>query len=268
MFGPLWVALQQSHVIIDNLPHKDAWDYASIGITFALALIAAITFLAVRRQAIETAKAAKAAADSVEEMKQQAEILERQTKATETAAEAALLNAQAVIHSERPWLLIPIENKIYDIQPPVIIERRPGTHGALSSGCMFALKNYGRSPARVIEHKLWMIRIGDASFPPLSAYERKGGVKMDYVLAPDTTIPVQVLLEGGDGKLTTPEREAIDTEKNFLWLAGYIRYTDTFERQDFPIYETRFCYRWKPRSYLVPEPFWLREGPPEYNRTT
>lgn len=91
---------------------------------------------------------------------------------------------------------------------------------------------------------------------------------MDYVVAPGATIPVNVRLEGGDGKLTPQEKEAIDTGKNFLWLAGYLKYTDTFERRDAPIYEMRFCYRWIPRSYLVPEPLWWRDGPPEYNAAT
>jgi hypothetical protein len=189
-------------------------------------------------------------------------------KSAKASAETAFLSAQALIHAERPWLLIPIENKIYDIQPPVIIERLAGTLGALSSNCTLGVQNYGRSPARVIERKLWMVRIGDASFPPLSAYERDSSVKMDYVVAPGTTVPVSVLLEGGDGKLTPQEKEAIDTEKNFLWLVGYLRYTDTFERRDAPIYETKLCYRWIPSSYLVREPFWLREGSSEYNGTT
>jgi hypothetical protein len=193
---------------------------------------------------------------------------EEQHEETKAQLHVSQAQASALIDSERPWLLIPIENKIYDIQPPGIVERLPGTVSVVSSGCAFGVRNYGRSPARVIERKLWMVRIGDASLPRLSAYEREGSVNMDYVVAPDTTVPVSVLLEGGDGKLTPQDKEAIDKEINFLWLVGYFRYTDTFQRQEACIYETRVCYRWMPRSYLVPEPFWMRKGPPEYNKTT
>jgi hypothetical protein len=57
--------LQQSQVIIDNLPHKDIWDYVSIVSTVILAPIGLGTLLVVVKQTIATADAAKAAVDSV-----------------------------------------------------------------------------------------------------------------------------------------------------------------------------------------------------------
>jgi len=249
----------------DNSPH---WYTPLERSEWWLVVAAFLTLAVIWYQAREMASATNEMRESTRTVKEQLGVMERQTKAAEDAAETALLSAQAFINSERPWLLIPIENKIYDIQPPVIIERLPGTLSVLSSACAFGVKNYGRSPARIIESNLWMIRIGDASFPRLSVYEREGSVKIDYVVAPDATIPVSVRLEGGDGKLTIQEREAIDTGMNFLWLVGYLKYTDTFERREPPVYETRFCYRWMPSSYSVQEPFWLREGSSEYNRTT
>jgi len=113
----------QTHVAVDSMPHRDVWDFVSTVLTLALVVLGGITFWEVRRQAIETAKAAeaaaesvkemqkqavllerqaeateksvKAAADSVHEMQRQAAILERQTSATETAARAAMTNATA-----------------------------------------------------------------------------------------------------------------------------------------------------------------------------
>jgi len=34
---------------------------------------------------------------------------------------------EATVHSERPWLLVSMEDGIYSIQPPVLIERLAGT---------------------------------------------------------------------------------------------------------------------------------------------
>ena len=69
-------------------------------------IVTAITGGFIAWQAWETKRAAKAAAASVEAINRQAKIMERQTVATEKAADAALVNAQAVIASERPWLTV------------------------------------------------------------------------------------------------------------------------------------------------------------------
>jgi hypothetical protein len=80
-----------------------------------------LTLLAVAEQARESAKATRAVRDSLPHQQQ--------------AAEAALLNAQAVIHAERPWMVI--EHKGYHSQGR-------GTY-------VFKIEavNYGKSPAMI-----------------------------------------------------------------------------------------------------------------------
>ena len=83
---------EPQHVILDNLPvgtSKDVSDKTSIVLAGLLVVIGGITFGAIWYQARESALAAKAAADSVETIHQQTAIIERQTAATEKAAEAS-----------------------------------------------------------------------------------------------------------------------------------------------------------------------------------
>lgn len=82
-------------------------------------------------------------------------ILQKQTEATEQSAEAARLNAQALIDSERPWIFIPFVGKFPRIDPPVLVDRVPGTYQ--NSECCFWFKNLGKSPAKVIEFKAQLI---------------------------------------------------------------------------------------------------------------
>jgi hypothetical protein len=143
----LILSLQQGHVTIDSLPRKDAWDYISIFSTLALVVIGAITFVAVWYQAKKTAEAAKSAADSVREMSRQAALLERQTKATEVAAEAAknsaiagLESSRTVINSERAW----IEIKLGAPEPDALDEQRSDLFT-----CAIKVENHGRTVARI-----------------------------------------------------------------------------------------------------------------------
>ena len=81
--------------------------------------------------ALRTLKMVKRQAD---EMMKQAALMKEQTAIAEKAANAALLNAQAVINAERPWLLI--------------YPSRSGT--GHHSSFTFKAVNRGRSPAEVI----------------------------------------------------------------------------------------------------------------------
>jgi hypothetical protein len=87
----------------------------------ALVIVAAITALYVARQARETAKATKAMRDSLPLQK--------------NAADAALLNAKAVINAERPWILVEYEwQKIEDLE-----------------GYLFFAVNKGKTPGEIVE---------------------------------------------------------------------------------------------------------------------
>jgi hypothetical protein len=206
-------------------------------------------------------------------IRRQADIVEEQTTATEKSVDAALLNTEAVINSERPWLCIPMGEEFSKIEPPILVERLPGE--VRRSYCVVWFKNFGRSPARIVEQKAWLI-IGSEpeTIPDPKAYESdEDSVKEDYIFPPSETIPVQATFKT-DGCITTQEKEdVLKTKVRYLWLCGFCKYTDTFERKSPPIHESRFCYRWisDAISYEdrdIRKNFWIMAGPREYNRAT
>ena len=104
-------------VKIVNPPKKDFYDKAPVWISVALLTAAFLTLLAIKRQADLMEEANQTAAGNV--------------AAAKANAGAALLNAQALIASERPW---------------IVIRRRPrGDHDK----CEIVGINRGRTPAEV-----------------------------------------------------------------------------------------------------------------------
>jgi hypothetical protein len=56
-------------------------------------------------------------------------------------------------------------------------------------------------------------------------------------------------------------------KEQFLWLCGFLGYTDTFKRSNPSMHETRFCLIWETGTTSL-KPFWRFAGPEEYNRAT
>ena len=190
----------------------------------------------------------------------------KQMKIAGKAADAALQSAKYIINSERPWLLIPLGDEYSEIQDPVLIARLPGE--VRVSYCTFIMKNFGRSPAKVVEMKLGLFTSTDFNFvPDAHVFDAQGSLADDYTFPQGTTAPVQATFMP-DGWITPQEKEEIEVKKKrYLWLCGYLKYRDTFDRNEAPVYETRICYRWV--NYTnSPKPFWMLVGPAEYNRAT
>lgn len=198
--------------------------------------------------------------------------IQKQTEHAATAANAALLNAQAVINSERPWIFIPFVGKFPRIWPPALVERLPGVYQY--SECCFWFKNFGKSPARVIEFKRQMKICTKNDIPPVTVFDPADAQKGETTIPHDTQIPILAGIEGGQVSSEDIRAVEIDFSKS-LWICGYVKYVDTFSLKDAPTYETRFCYRWANNTAAMPfaaekTPFWVMDDrcPDEYNRAT
>lgn len=137
-----------------------------------------------------------------------------QTNATRIAADAAVLNAKALINSERPWLLVTIEQRataphIYDVQA----------------------RNAGRTPAALVDgHCLWKRCPTDFALPD--------------ALNDPITIPAQNLIVNGDGfpvrtinlsnPVALPDEEGIGGDPQPPHVYGRLRYWDTFVDRNAP----------------------------------
>lgn len=167
---------------------------------------------------------------------------------TRDAADATRDNANALLAQNRPWVFLARESTI-PTSPP--------------SDWKFewVLKNYGKTPARII----WLrveaqIGTSDAKPPDASVFGE-----------PSYSFPFMLPTDGdlrNQDRLPEPwAGDDIITEKRHLWLCGYVIYSDATEQIDSRSYETAFCFVYQ-KALGIRKACWRRSGPREYNRTT
>jgi len=184
----------------------------------------------------------------------------RQTAYTEAAADAAatsahaaLLSAQAVLHSERPWILITVE-------PSRSIE---------NSFTVMAT-NRGRTPARIIETTdRNKIVIDEKRLPATPEYrhmERSAPFTPIILLPGEFTAIKPFSRDDVKGLCDSEERfKRIETWEEKAFLYGKVLYRDLISPADSPAHETNWCCWYihgRQNSGLV------IAGPPEYNSHT
>jgi hypothetical protein len=180
-----------------------------------------------------------------------------QTQNAGIAARAAETSANAIIRSERPWLLI----------SAVRFESVVWETGRVQ-GAYFIVQNYGKSPAWVVNMGgtfETLNNLGELPSEPVyehSANEEKRGIVIVPVRgSEDRTenhvfkFPHHSLTEHGDFQKVVNEKKA-------TWcIYGFVSYRDVFDMEN--IHETRFCYR------LDNYPnFRAVDAGPNYNRHT
>jgi hypothetical protein len=172
--------------------------------------VGVLTFIAVWKQARETAKATKAMRDGIPLQK--------------SVADAALLNAQALINSERPW-----------------IDVLPVSHG--EGEWRFEASNYGRTPAELVSTCLRFEIVSDLmnglAEPPLYK-DRKESYKR--FVFPDNPARVGLMLINSLLESCQEKAEVLTGAKAFI-IIGRVVYYDVLNRVD-PPHETRYCYGW------------------------
>jgi|KBSSwiStaDraftv2_1062776.scaffolds.fasta_scaffold250190_1 hypothetical protein len=146
------------------------------------------------------------------------------------AAEAAKLNADALIDAERGRIFVNIEQDTADaIRSAARHANSPEKDGNPldgSVGLFYGLKNYGKTPAiiRELGHQLVLA--------PELATEREHSPKtplpIESVLGPGEQTPRGTLVCSFDRKITIGEGKEILALRNALWFYGYVAYDDTF----------------------------------------
>jgi hypothetical protein len=186
--------------------------------------------------------------------------IERQTSSAEAAAgaaaecaRAALLQAQAIIHSERPWILVTVEpSRIKENSFTVIATNR------------------GRTPARIIETSdRSRITIDEMHLPGTPEYrneERSAPFTLIILLPGESTAiklfcrdDVKGLCDSGEGF------KRIETWEEKVFLYGKVVYEDLIAPAGSQVHESNWCYWYihgRQKSGLV------IAGPPEYNLRT
>ncbi|MFY9853197.1 MAG: hypothetical protein WAK26_04885 [Terracidiphilus sp.] len=186
--------------------------------------------------------------------------IDRQTGYAETAAEAAavsaqaaLLNAQALIHSERPWILMTVEP----------------SRSAENSFTVMAT-NRGRTPARIVATTNGSkIVIDEKRLPKIPEYKEQ---KTDtpttpVILLPGESTPIQPFSRNDVRGLCDSEERfrRIETWEERAFLYGKVTYRDLIAPADSQLHETNWCCWYihgRQNSGLV------IAGPHEYNSHT
>jgi hypothetical protein len=216
-----------------------------------------------RRQVDLTFGQLRAMHETIAEMSEQTDVLEKSVAATEKNATAAKASADALVNAERPWITASIRKtvkKVPFVRDGVTVSNttQPVTY------FNFILKNLGRIPAEIIAVR------GE---PQITDEGIDGGLSQeeepDYGL-PTTLRQVKMLAPQEeweyDELLTlfhySPEqRERIRTQKDHIIFTGVVQYKDALTPD--VIHETRFCY-----TYLQGLDDYRPSGPPKYTNYT
>jgi hypothetical protein len=196
---------------------RDWVDYVALIFSAALMIVGIVGVIA----ALKTLRAIKKQAD---EMVEQAALMKEQTAVAEKAANAALLNAKALIVSERPWLVVNI-----------------AVHETDSHMYVVSAKNKGRTPAILHEgHCSCVVQSAYRFTPPSNIFD-------------PFYAPIDNLTMSGEGfkiRELSPDKgnfqSAPDlTETGALYVYGRLVYWDTFTDQKAPDavpYVTQWCF--------------------------
>jgi len=186
--------------------------------------------------------------------------IERQIAFAESAAEsaaasahAALLNAQAVIHSERPWILISVD---------------PSRSKENSFTVMAT--NRGRTPARITATAEQAIIAVDEKYLPIPPEYDRDDTKpalVPIILVPGESTAIKSFCREDVKPLCDSEERfrRIETWEEKIFLYGKVVYKDLISPPDSQDHETNWCCWYihgRQNSGLV------IAGPPEYNSHT
>jgi hypothetical protein len=250
MLATNWVDPQS--VNVNSLPQLSyARDWID-GITLACSAVLTLAGVIGVIAALRTLRAVKQQAD---EMVHQAQLIQEQTAVAKHAADAALLNAKAVINAERPWLLI---------------RSAVGHSGATimnDSGDVwvtFKATNVGRSPAEIIFSNVEIRRLlsgqeilGSETFPSENISYSRQWAHTEWI-APGESFSMRGLSLGFKD---VPEVWKHLVEGTMiLHLIRFVRYRDAIAGE---IHESRFCYM----MARIGSPL-VMTGPAGYNKLT
>ena len=182
--------------------------------------------------------------------------IDRQTKAVEAVAEsalqtanAALLNAQALLDAERPWILISIE---------------PAPQ--MKNSFRIVATNRGRSPAEIIATADRIgIAVDEQHLPKKPEFAKEKPLLVPVVLVPGESTVIQPF--GRDDVKwvckTEENLRRIELWNDSIFLYGRLVYRSLIAPVDSPVHQTDWCCRYvhgESSSSLV------MGGPPEYNK--
>lgn len=216
-----------------------AWrrpEWVIVYVTIIYSILTGMMWWTIRRQVREAHESSESSAtiaqNTLAALQRQAATTEVHSRSFEKSAEATLLNAKALINSERPWILI--------TAVPNSAPRRSFTIMA---------KNVGRTPATLTS---WSLEI--------EFTDHSTDLPRPPVFGDDHPWPSRIILVAGEQRAITSVSEAmvrvaagtrerisnIEAMFEFAFAFGYVRYKNLLDPSTVDAYETRWCYWFPP----------------------
>ena|ERR1035438_1877241 len=177
--------------------------------------------------------------------------MESAAASTSLSAEAALLNAQAIHDSQRPWLLITVE-------PSPRIE---DTFAIIAT-------NRGHTPATIVSTAEGIeFALDESHLPPIPSYGELRSPRVPIILLPGESTPVESFSRD-EGRRICETEERFKRVANWeekVFISGKVVYRDLIAPGAKQLHETTWCCWYihgRQKSGLV------LAGPPSYNMHT
>jgi hypothetical protein len=146
------------------------------------------------------------------------------------AADAAKLNAEALMDAERARIFVAMEQDTADsIRSAAKHANSPDRDNDTldgSVGLYYGLKNYGKTPAIIREISQQLVLAPELAKE--REYRPKDPLPIEQLLGPAEQTPRGTLVCSLDRKVTVGEAKEVLALKNALWFYGYVAYDDTF----------------------------------------
>ena len=192
--------------------------------------------------------------------------IKREAIEIQDVAKAATKNADALMLSDRAWLLMERTLTQDQVKDPALLTVEEMASSQQSSHCIFTLKNYGKTPGKMIAWK-YELQVGSnpGTIPDTSVYDMSNLPVLTHDIIPQGASVAQQ----AEFRILPTNQTIADIQNGiqFLWLCGFVKYVDTFERGNESQHETVFCYFWEVRM-STPKPFWRPFGTAEYNKAS
>jgi hypothetical protein len=146
---------------------------------------------------------------------------------TRRSANAAVLNAQAVINAERPWVLVNPKTKT----------DAPGQY-------IVGAFNAGRTPAIILDGHCSCDKHSADFVPPEDLNDPFDRPKRDLIVSEDS-FPIREI--NPESLINQADREGGGTDPQIVFVYGKLRYWDTFTDRNAPAakpYETWWCWQY------------------------
>ncbi|MGB6744586.1 MAG: hypothetical protein WBE38_13150 [Terracidiphilus sp.] len=214
-------------------------EWVIVYVTIAYSAITFFMWLAMREQA----KGAKTSSDdaslkaqaTLDALRRQSDLMKRQNvidlanaKSTRTSAEAALLNARAVINAERPWVIVRVNSVV-------------GPMG----GFTVNVRNKGRSPALITEATMGCAVVSDVATLPKEPPYTWGGLTRNKILIPGSGAQLTWFDTSLFKKILKDDIPQYPWEGR-VWVFGKIAYRDLASPDSGVVHETRWIGFYEP----------------------